>query len=43
MDSVNNQWNERHMKSSLDDFPRSEICNYGLLVYHWLGPNNTSD
>ncbi|CAF4025794.1 unnamed protein product, partial [Rotaria sordida] len=43
MDSVNNQWNERHMKSSLDDFPRSEICNYGLHGYHWLGPGNTSD
>ncbi|CAF3956027.1 unnamed protein product, partial [Rotaria sordida] len=43
MDSVNNQWNERHMKSSLDDFPRSEICNYGLHVYHWLRPGNTSD
>ncbi|CAF2727459.1 unnamed protein product [Rotaria sp. Silwood2] len=41
--TVNNQWNERYINSSFDDFVKPVICNYGLHVYHWLGPENTSD
>ncbi|CAF3595127.1 unnamed protein product [Rotaria sp. Silwood1] len=43
IDSVNNQWNEQHIKSSLDEFPQSDIYHYGLHIYHRLEPGNISD
>ncbi|CAF4069640.1 unnamed protein product, partial [Rotaria magnacalcarata] len=39
---INNQLNEQYIYSSPGKFSQSNICNYGLQVYHWLGLDNIS-
>ncbi|CAF3627819.1 unnamed protein product [Rotaria socialis] len=41
--SVHIHFLEQHITFSLENFARSEICNFGLHVYHRLGSGNISN
>ncbi|CAM4765337.1 unnamed protein product [Rotaria magnacalcarata] len=41
--SANDKWNESYIESSIDDSAFSDICKYGLHIYHQLEPENISD